>query len=493
MRVFSFTLLLAALCSFVAAVTSAGPGDFNFLHPEFAFEASPLPEIAGDGQFPFRGPSECEVALLSTGEVSLAARLQTIKNAKKSILIQSLIFTGDEVGRHITELLIQKKKEGLDVRVIVDAVSNAGWQTQAMYYDLKQHGIEVEGYEPLYLHWINEISLRDPLRFNKRYHDKIWLVDGEIAIIGGRNIANEYYETGPKIKAKWRDQDVALRGRIVEDIGNAFERNYQYLKDIKKSRFIFNTDHYWKVWRGFLDVVGKFKVRYSRKTKHVTKYIKDIEVKCDEVKLDFLPAMGRFMHSRPRFEETYIEQAYLDAINSAREEIIIANAYFIPSEDLVFAIQQAARRGVKVTILTNSRETNDIQFLAYASRYHYHGLLMINYDHDTQAARGKVEIAEWDGPRYGMGTLHAKFMVVDRLVAVVGSYNLDPRSAKHNSETNVGFMNERLATELAEHVTGFDLPRSKVVSFSEATDYRYPQKFHDRLMLYLALKVKHLL
>ena len=147
------------------------------------FTGSPLEDVGKDELYPVRSPDECEVAVLRAGEESFAARLEMLRNAESSIRIQALLFNGDEAGLRIAEILKQKKAEGLDVRVIVDAFSNPALQTQWMFFDLKQHGIEVEGYEALALQWINDVPVPflqphfDAGRMDKRFHEKLWLID----------------------------------------------------------------------------------------------------------------------------------------------------------------------------------------------------------------------------------------------------------------------------------------------------------------------------
>ena len=136
------------------------------------------------------------------------------------------MFKGDETGLRIAEILKQKKAAGLDVRVIVDAFSNPWLQTQWMYFDLKQNGIEVEGYEAIALQWLNEVPVpklvphTDPDALDKRFHEKMWIIDGEteqgVAITGGLNIGNEYFRADPDDPGRtWRDQDIVVRGVIV--------------------------------------------------------------------------------------------------------------------------------------------------------------------------------------------------------------------------------------------------------------------------------------
>ena len=147
-------------------------------------------------------------------------------------------------------------------------------QTQWMFFDLKQNGIEVEGYEAMALQWLNEVPIpaltphTDPDALDKRFHEKMWIIDGEtdhaIAVTGGLNIGNEYFRAAPDDpNATWRDQDVVLRGAIVRDLVTAFDRNFDYFVSVKKSRGIFNTNLYWDATRKVLDKTGKLPISYT--------------------------------------------------------------------------------------------------------------------------------------------------------------------------------------------------------------------------------------
>ena len=201
--------------------------------PDEEYSGSPLDEVGRRGLFETHGPESNQFALLKNGDESFAVRAQLLEQAKQSIRIQALIFAGDESGLYLAEVLKRKKAEGLDVRIIVDATANLGLQTQWMYFDLKQHGIEVQGYESLYLEWLNEVPIpflspaKDPEAPNSRYHEKMWIVDGEtesrVAVVGGLNIANEYFRVDPSEPSDyWRDQDIVVKGPIVSDMVTAF-------------------------------------------------------------------------------------------------------------------------------------------------------------------------------------------------------------------------------------------------------------------------------
>lgn len=456
------------------------PGLFD---PGQAFRCSPDPEVGCRGVFPPRDGSRA--AILWGGEDAFRARIATLRAARRSIRIQALIYKADEAGLTIAELLKQKKKEGIEVRVIVDALSNLSWQTQWLYFDLKRHGIEVEGYEALYLQWVSaEVKPADPLRPNKRFHDKLWIVDAElpseaVAIVGGLNLANEYFRVDPTPANRWHDQDVLLRGSVVGDVTQTFERNYAFCKSLK-SRLppLANPDSVWKLTRTALQ-----KIKATPRPTWTSPAVSDsiAAILRTPPRLELLPVRARFLQSRPRLGETTIEQAYLALIAHAREQVLIANAYFIPWRALREELQRACRRGVRVVVLTNSPETNDIASVATVSRATYLELL---------EGCPRLELYEWAGAPFKEGTLHAKYGVFDAETALVGSFNLDPRSARLNSETAVAIREPRLAAPLAGHFLRELLPKARRIGLEEARGFARPERLDETFKLLFALPLK---
>lgn len=450
---------------------------------------SPEEEIGCTGLFNVHEKDVTQIGLLTNGEAGLIARIKTLKNAKKSILIQTLMYQADEIGNYIAKILIEKKKMGLDVRLIVDTFSNVTPAIQNLFYELKLAGIEVEGYETAYLGWINEVSLTDPALPNKRLHEKMWIIDGtdvenRVAIVGGMNVGNEYFRLGKIPSNIWRDQDFIVKGNIIEDMVKAFERNYQDQKDIKNSRPI-STDTTWKLWR---EGAGKvFKLNWLQNwlqgeaDPEIIKKINEIDKNADSINIPMMPARAQFFQNRPRYNETYIQQVYLKAFaqaSSKKSKIVLVNAYFIPNDALVNALKTAALQGAEVIIITNSPETNDLPQMAIASRYTYKDLMSVNLNPD---AKGSLKIYEWQGDNEG--TIHAKFAIINGHTVIGGSYNLDPRSETLNSETVIVFENEKLADTLNSFVVDNDLRKSRLISQNEAEKFFTPTNPPDKIRL----------
>jgi putative cardiolipin synthase len=474
------------------AKPNAKAAGWSVFGPAQEFQGSPLPHIGRNGLFDVRSSEENLIAILPNGEDSFSARIKTIMKARTSVRIQALTFKGDESGLYIAEILKYKKAQGFDVRVIVDAFSNLDPQTKRMYFALQQHGIDVEGYETFGLEWLNEIPIHEvhtleaSLDLNKRFHEKMWIIDGEtdhgIAILGGLNIGNEYFRVDPSNPSRyWRDQDIIVRGAIVKDMATAFDRNHKYAQKIKEGRGIANTNRYWGMTRGLLDEFGKIKMDHKTEPR-LEKRVAHMAEQLPELK--FEPARARFFQSRPRFEESYITQAYLKLIRDAKEEVLVANAYFIPSAKFIAAIKDAARRCVRVIVLTNSPETNDLPDLTIVGRDYYEEILDVNREpvvRNCPCENPGIQIWEWQGRRVGeedrsQGTIHAKYAVFDRVVSLVGSHNLDPRSEKLNSETAIIYESGPLSKRLARLFYANDLAFSKRISTEEAKAFRKPSE-----------------
>lgn len=470
------------LVTFVEGTTVFGPAN--------EWLGSDIKEIGATGLFPTRTPNECSIAVLSGGEDSFAVRMALLARAKRTIRIQALIYTGDESGLRVAEVLKQKKQEGVDVKVIVDGLNNPSLQTQWMYFDLKQHGIEVEGYEALGLQLANEIPIPivtpfyNPGRPNNRYHEKLWIVDPDEpdaeAVAGGLNIANEYFRVDPSnVPRYWRDQDVVVRGDVLADLVTTFDRNYEHFKELKRRRGGL-TDAAWTATRKIMEKTGTPTIAFKRRD-DLVRTVAEFEAR--KPPLDFQQARCRFFQSRPRLHESYIQQAYLKLLASAREEMLIGNAYFVPTPSLRLAIKSAARRCVRVVLLSNSAETNDEPGMGLLSRGYYAELLAVNASPEVKRCpqRAGVEIWEWQGKaptdaRQTQGLYHAKYAVVDHSVALVGSYNLDPRSERLNSETAIVFENPTLAQQVAD-LYARDLSTSRQISAAEAATLSARNRF----------------
>ena len=307
-----------------------------------------------------------------------------------------------------------------------------------------------------------------------------------IAVTGGLNVGNEYFRANPESPdSTWRDQDVVVRGAIVDDLVTAFDRNFEYFVGVKQSRGVFNTNLYWGATRAVLDKTGRMPIHYTTDPA-IVRNVAALESRQPAVQ--FRGATCRFLQNRPRLGETYIQQAYVKLIERAEREVLIANAYFIPTPSLFTALTDAAKRCASVRLISNSPLTNDLPEITLVGRGYYKDLLAVNESAQVKAcsnADAGLRIWEWvgqapDEPTRNQGTMHSKYAVFDGSRGLVGSYNLDPRSEKLNSETAVVFLQPELAGQLRTTFLSGDLRYAREVTPEQAAQFESPASVVER-------------
>ncbi len=368
--------------------------------------------------------------LLLDGTESFAARRNLIRGATHSIYMQTFIFNDDGTGWDLARELSMRAQEGIDVRVIYDGIGSLR-ADEAMFDYMRENGVQVLEYgDPVNQFW----------DLNDRWHEKHLIVDQEVSIEGGMNIANEYalggsgrlvFSRSEKAEEPWRDVDVRLQGPVVQDTVNAFRRNWESLTG--ETIALSNHPRTWTPEKQGTTPV-------------------------------------RFIQHRPDEEgDQNTRNAHLQAIRSAQDSILIENAYFLPPGDLRNALLNAARRGVKVRVMTNSRESNDIGIVSDAARYFYDDLI-----------EAGVEIYEKHG-----GTLHSKTMTVDGTYSIVGSVNLNGRSQWRDSESMAAISSESTARKLEQRFES-GLSECKQITTDELEDESFLTNLQQWAISFLA-------
>lgn len=347
-----------------------GPGEASlFTEPGFVKEYAALTGAA------FTGGNS--VKALIDGPASFKVRFGLMRKAKKSIHIQSWAFYDDATGNAAADLLIAKKKEGLDVKVMVDGKTSAV-HGAAVLARMAAAGVEI-------------VLFNDAARKYDGLHTKILLVDGIHAVVGGMNFGDDYSHMGAG--KKWRDTDLYYRGRAVARTG----------------RFMA------ALWNAQVAAQG---------LPHGLMRPLPVRAAPGKTRMSFLA-------DTPEGEAT-IMLAYLKAISGASSVINVENAYLITMPQLREALLAALRRGVKVNILTNSAESIDEPIVIAPILASLPELI---------AAGANVSLKRGD-------TLHSKFMTVDGLFSIVGSFNLHPRSLRYEIELIVSALDAGLAARL---------------------------------------------
>jgi cardiolipin synthase len=327
-----------------------------------------------------------QITLLQNGEAYFPAIEAALDRAVHEIYLESYIFANDNTGRRIAEALRRAAFRGVKTHVLIDGFgSNSLPKTMVDY--LKAAGVMVLKFRPKISPW----TLRR--RRLRRLHRKIVVVDQEIAFVGGINIVDDMDmpgQTSPRY-----DYAVSVEGPLVKEIHNSSRRVWSRV-----------------AWTRLRPSWGRDNYRQAPSTEPRGR-----------MRSAFL-VRDNIRHRRD------IEDAYLQAIDQAQFEIILANAYFLPGLNFRHALLDAAGRGVRVILLLQGRV--EYRLLHYASHALYGSFLDAG-----------MEIYE-----YHKSLMHAKVAVIDEHWATVGSSNLDPFSLLLSLEANVVVDDENFAKKL---------------------------------------------
>ena len=329
-----------------------------------------------------------KIELLKNGKDYFAAVIQSIKKARKSIFIEAYIFSHDAMGKKMLTALKEASQKGIKVYLLLDGFGSRDLSLKVIN-EIKASKIYFLFYHPkIAPYQMKRISLR-------RLHRKMILIDHEIAYIGGINIIDDMHV--PNGKAPRIDYAAQLKGPVVDLISRSMVKLWKRVSWSHFKKSFIPKDFYKQI------------VEYPNGTK-----------------LNFIER-DNFRHRRD------IEKAYLHAIENAQDEILIANAYFIPGKRFERALIAAAHRGVSVTLLLKGEID---YFLSNATRAFYGKFL-----------KEGITIFE-----YTKSFMHSKVAVIDDTWSTVGSSNIDPFSLLLAREANIFIWDKSFAAQLKKNI-----------------------------------------
>jgi cardiolipin synthase len=336
-----------------------------------------------------------KVTLLIDGPPTYAAMFTAMESARDHINVETFIIEDDETGRKFSDLWVKKRAEGVQVNLIYDA-KGSFYTPAAFFQRLRDAGVQVVAFNP-----VNPLKARKSWSMAHPDHRKILVVDGKIVFTGGVNISAVYasppsgpsglsgVKPGNKTPIIWRDTDVRIEGPAVAEFQKLFLET-------------------WKQQKG-QELSGR-------------NYFPDLK----KVGTSLVRAVGSSPGTTNRL--TFI--MYVSAITFAEKSLHLTNAYFVPDNETVKALVDAARRGVDVKLLLPG--STDTTLTLAAGRYYF-----------TELLNSGVKIYE---RRNVM--LHAKTMVVDNVWSTVGSTNMDFWSFSSNDEVNAVILSKEFAAEM---------------------------------------------
>lgn len=406
-------------------------------------------------------PVSSKVGVLTNGNETYKALIFTLQKARESIDVEFYIYRDDHIGRTLTDILLTKAREGVQVRFMVD-----GWGSRKLprrvLDGMKSAGIDCRRFFPVRFPWIIPT-------LNHRDHCKIVVIDRRIAFAGGINVGDEYTgrkpQTGP-----WRDTHLALTGEAVRQLEKVFEMNWSvatphpepansfqsapkskhpspmsvakqpskqpsarsarsdHKSDLRLFNLQFNGEwaSEWEQRRPGLEQgeTGSQAARQSSEVSHPGPTEKSMEIG------HLAPAWVQTVQSGPDSPGQAIEQLFFEALTQAVKSIEVTTPYFVPDTDIISALKNAAYRGVRVRLLLPLQA--DHRVIAMASRTYF-----------AELVEAGIQIY-----LYKKGILHAKVMTIDKEVSIVGAANFDLRSFRLNYEVSEVIYSQDVASRL---------------------------------------------
>jgi putative cardiolipin synthase len=396
--------------------------------------------------------------LLNTGDEAMEWRLRLIDSASQSLDLQTFLWKDDRTGLKILRHIYEAADRGVRVRILLDDTFTANLDDAI--WEIDHHpNIEFRVYNP-FARRSNSIAVRQLLnlgdfsRVDHRMHNKLMVVDNNAAIVGGRNLADEYF--GAHDVANFRDLEVLTAGPAVQSLSRQFDDywnsdwSYPAVDLISKPPSMKPQE--FEAW--ILATVEQGLVEGSAAREQAWKKIATAGVAGEVVVFADNPATDNPANA----EEfpTQLAEQLIGWIRMAQHELILVSAYLIPTVELEQAIEQAEKRGVRVRILTNSLRSNN--HVAAHSAYRHHVKRLVGHGaevHEVRVfAKDRGVYMEQPVVDKHLG-LHGKMLLIDDHLSYIGSANLDPRSLRLNTEMGL-LIKSRDFNRLVREVVALD-------------------------------------
>jgi putative cardiolipin synthase len=402
---------------------------------------------------------ESGLRLLTLGTNALMSRIALADQATRSIDLQTYQFKDDATGRLLADHLLQAADRGVRVRLLLDVGIKP---MDATFFDA------LDAHPAIEVRWFNPFSQRNPgrlarmaqlllefRRLNRRMHNKAFIVDNQVAVVGGRNIGDAYFDASPG--GNLRDLDLLAIGPVVQATSRSFDVYWNDQAALPNA-----------AWGGRADAAARLEALRPRLKRDARRFA---DSDYAQAVIDELPhgataarpgqwfwgratlvadppaAIAAGRDARGLRIGTQVRQVF----EAAQSELLLLTPYFVPSRDEVADFGQLVQRGVAVRVLTNSlaSQNHPVAHAGYTDRRR--ALLLAGVQLNEAKPRPALLDDSPAATSDGALTMHAKSFVVDRRYTFVGSLNLDPRSQLLNTEMGIVVDSPELAAEVADY------------------------------------------
>ncbi|VAW57730.1 Cardiolipin synthetase [hydrothermal vent metagenome] len=446
-------------------------------------------------------PDKTGLYNLEKGGEALLARAWLANRATKTIDVQYFIWANDNIGKLAAEILLRAADRGVKVRVLVDDLLIDA-ESKYLFALAVHPNINIRIYNPVISVGVNLFerifsAVTDFRGSNQRMHNKMFIVDSAVAITGGRNMENPYFDFGQKFN--YRDRDVLLIGNIISEMNTTFTDfwNSKLAKPVEKLvKNPFESEINWAPedeWGDELIINEKelqqqLSELTEKKVASIYQYLHDYANNNNnflpEVRnalIDINHHLNAITQSAHWLDATFISDipgkntnnawfnynlggggnsatALAKLIDFAKNNIIIQTPYLVLSPEAWRLLKAARARGVSIKINTNSLAASDNlpAFSGYSAQIEDMLAAGIEiYEYRPDAKRRQQLVKQYDqykGKDMPTFSIHAKTMVIDDSIVFIGSYNFDPRSQNLNTEIGVITKHETLAKNVKREI-----------------------------------------
>lgn len=441
---------------------------------------------------PIQHGTDSGVRLIAGGADAFLIRMEMINAAERSIDLQYYIFHGDETGRLLTDAVLHAADRGVRVRILIDDAETLPGDEQITA--LAAHrSIEIRIFNPFayrgHSEFVRGLEFTfDEPRLDYRMHNKLLVIDNALALVGGRNIGDQYFQMDPQ--SQFADDDVFAAGPVVGELSATFDDYWnsvmsipvQALWDGKKPHPAVLSQHREALDQesrearaGNIDYMKRvaegepFSGLLSGRLPLVWAHAQVLCDSPDKRKVESHKMVGNLMRHE-----------VVDAMKQVQSELLIVSPYLIPGDYGMKLLTDLRHRNVQIRALTNSLESS-IELIAHAGYMHYRiplleeGVELYEIRSLLGNARGSGETRTM--AQYGNFALHAKLLVFDRQRAFIGSMNFDQRSMHLNTEIGLLIDSPTIAQQVAARFAAMTQPDNayKVVLRKGGTDDSAPK------------------
>lgn len=436
---------------------------------------------------------ESRVITLIDGVDAFYARVALVNASERSLDLQYFLWHKDLTGLVLLQKVLAAADRGVRVRLLLDDLDNQALDEE--FYALDTHpNISIRLFNPFATRGFKYIDFfADTARVNRRMHNKSMTADNQFAIVGGRNIGDEYFDA--QEDTNFYDFDVLVTGPVVEQVSTqfdiywsheavvpvyAFKQNEATAEDLERVRKELAKHREGALGSRYADDVRGAKVADAMIGEGVDAYVGVAEAVWDD------PDKGL---GKPVDEIATMFDLMQPHLNEVKNEVILISPYFVPGDAGVESILKRVDSGIEVDVITNSYTSTDSGVVHAGYRRYREPLLaggafIFELKPDSISSYRKGRVAAKSA-----ASLHTKVFILDRNTVFIGSLNLDPRSVDINTEMGIIFHSPELASELAreldadrlDHVYELNLVRSPAQSKGEFTTYTWNIEWLERV------------